>query len=132
MLPVADHADCFPVERLPGIEIIGIPNLNAIGAIFEDVARGPMAKTGLGRMQQLGKIQLETRNDLQADRIGSVQERCGRKPAIHDGILRKTPPEIIDGTPKDSLPSGIFTVPRTIGFDIDRQGQTRSDNSGHH
>jgi len=48
MLPVTDHTDCFPVERLPRIEVIGIPNLNTIGTIFEGATRRPMAKTGLG------------------------------------------------------------------------------------
>jgi len=39
MLPIADHADRFPAERIPWIKIIGIPNLHPVMTVPEFAIR---------------------------------------------------------------------------------------------
>src|SRR5712692_6073044 len=109
------------MERIPGIEVVGIPDLNAIGTILKGATWTLMAKAGLGRMQQLGKIRLEAGNDFQADIIGGMQKgRCG-KPTIHDHVLRKTRSELSDNPLEQPLPGGILTITWTIRLHIYRQ-----------
>src|SRR5215510_6223826 len=61
-----------------------------------------------------------------------MQKGCRCKRSIHDSVLRETTAKVIDSASEYALSGGIFAIAGTIRFDVDRQGQARSDNAGHH
>src|SRR5215831_19541177 len=58
-LAIAEHPQRLPTQRLPGIEVVGIPDLNAVGVVPESPVRGLSGKAALRRPVQLRQVVLE-------------------------------------------------------------------------
>jgi hypothetical protein len=98
VLAVEEDADGFPVQRLPGIEVVRVPDLHAIVPLLKNRVGRPGTKALLGAGEQLGQVFLQPRHDPQAEIARRVQERRSSEFSIDDGILRKALSEAADGT----------------------------------
>jgi len=96
LLPVENHSYRLPAQRLPRVEIIGIPDLNPILPIAEaELGRlGP--EPFLSRGQQLGQVVLQPGDDLPPYGVGGVEERRGSELAVADEVLGEASAEVGD------------------------------------
>src|SRR5216683_7083759 len=52
--------------------------------------------------------------------------------SIHNHVIGKAHAQFRDDSPQQSLPGGIFTIARPIGFHVDGQRQSRAHHAHHH
>src|SRR5213592_3333918 len=59
MLPVAQHPHRGPAQGVPGIEVVGIPQLDPLAVLLEDVGGGLVAEALLGGLVEQRQVGLE-------------------------------------------------------------------------
>src|SRR2546422_4951049 len=126
VLPVEEDPDRFPAQRLPGVKVVGVPDLDAVWALAESRVRGLGTKASLGGTEQLGQVVFQARDRIQACIADGMKKRRGGELPIDDHVVGKTPAQVTPRAPQQALTGGVFTITRSVGFDIEREGQPGS------
>ncbi len=124
VLAIADGAHGFPLQRLPGIEVLGIPDLNPIFAVAIHVSGCLLLEPPLHRSEQEWQIIFQTCNHPQPQAVGGVQEGRARVLPIHHEIIGKPGADAGDDPPEQPLGRSQLAVSGTVGLDVEGQSQT--------
>src|SRR5271167_1498948 len=108
VLAIAEHPHRLPTQRLPGVEVVGIPDLDAVGAVPESQVRGLSRKAALRCPVQLWQVVLEPGDGPPTQIAGPMQERRCGKLAIHHHVVGKACSQQAPSAPEEALCGGVF------------------------
>src|SRR5579885_181986 len=131
MLTVTHDAHGLPVERLPRVEIVGVPNFNAVLALGKDLVWRLVPESLPGGGEQFGEIALEADHDVESQIVRLLEERGAGIFAIGHHVVGKAWPEAFDSAPQQATAGAELAIAGAVGFDIERQHQAGSDHADH-
>src|SRR5215470_525627 len=123
MLAIANHAHGLPPQAFPRIQIIGVPDLDTIGALPELEVWRLGVEAPLSRSRQFGQIVLKPGHHGPSRFSCSVQKRGGCKSSVDYHVINEARSQVRAHATQQTLPRGVFAVTRPIGFDIRGQGE---------
>ena len=94
VLPIAQDPDRGPIQRAPGIEVVGIPNFDTVLAVEERVRWRLRAEAGFDRCGEFGQVLFQPGKDGKAHLIGAVEKRGGGEFRVGPHIVGKARAEM--------------------------------------
>src|SRR2546427_2425852 len=132
VLAIAENTHRFPLQAFPRIEVVGVPDLHAIGIVPEYQGRRSGTEALLRRAEKFGQIFLQPGHYRPTRLSRSMEERGRGKFSVNHHIVDEACSQVLAHASQQALPGSVFTVARPIGFHVHRQDEVAADHGREH